>query len=976
MPPDNAAASPPHAATATATTPGAGRGAVHARAWRSSVRRSMYSAFAVMAVAVVVLGLNAMRMEELRTADMEILDRAGLQRTFSQQVGRVAAMIGLAEDDAERERQMFILQELLGQSTHDALALEKLLDEQMQRSALTRHFAAGLLERWQTERETLWYRANSLLLSAEIGGADELRQRVAAVHAAADPATLAARGLSDALLQAASQRAQVLTRDVQWGVCGLLVLLGLLGLLVVEPTARAVRRHGKRLREQAAEMQRLALVAEHTTALVILTDAQDRISWVNGAFVRTTGWSQEEAAGRHPGELMVHAQADKAVLARVQQAVREGQGVRQELLHRARDGRELWLDVDLRPLHGDDGVLNGFVRVCSDISTRVQQQAKLRTLWAALPAGVVVVGTESQVIEANLEAERMLGALSGGLLGMNLADAGRGVLRADGSPYAAAELPTTRTLASGQALHNETVGVPMPDGRTRWLLVNTQPQHDATGHVTGAVVCFSDISESRALQDRLRVSARTDELTRLPNRAVVMERLQHAIEHARRNSGYGFAVLFMDFDRFKQVNDTLGHSAGDELLRQIAQRLQRALRPGDAVARLDQGAGAGLDADIAAAMNSPMAARLGGDEFVVVLDGVSDVERVSAIAHRLLADLSEPYTLEHTPVQSSVSIGVVLCADLKRHGSDEADAETIAEDVLRNADTAMYEAKRAGRGRWVLFDDSMHERVVRALEVEGDLRRALKENELFVVYQPVVDLASRRLHGVEALVRWRHPQRGLVPPVDFISIAEECGLIDALGGFVLETACRQFMQWQQRLGSAGPQQMAVNMSRAQLQRSALVDEVRAVLQANGMAPAQLQLEVTESLAAQDERVQATLRELKALGVCLALDDFGTGYSSLACLHQMPVDTVKVDRSFVKHAETVEYHRVLIEATIRVARTMGMTTVAEGIETEGQAELMRTLTCDRGQGYLFSRPLEAADLEAWARAQVQEAVTAG
>jgi EAL domain-containing protein (putative c-di-GMP-specific phosphodiesterase class I) len=236
-----------------------------------------------------------------------------------------------------------------------------------------------------------------------------------------------------------------------------------------------------------------------------------------------------------------------------------------------------------------------------------------------------------------------------------------------------------------------------------------------------------------------------------------------------------------------------------------------------------------------------------------------------------------------------------------------------------------------------------------------------------------VSLADRSMSGVEALVRWNHPQRGLVPPMDFVPVAEECGLIDALGAFVLDTACQQFVQWQRTLGALAPRQLAVNLSRAQLQRAGLVDDVCAVLQACGMPPAQLQLEVTESLAAQDEGVQVTLRALKALGVRLALDDFGTGYSSLACLHQMPVDTVKVDRSFVKHAETVEYHRVLIEATVRVARTMGMNTVAEGIETEGQAVLMRALTCDAGQGYLFSRPLEAGDLERWARARAPQAV---
>jgi EAL domain-containing protein (putative c-di-GMP-specific phosphodiesterase class I) len=283
----------------------------------------------------------------------------------------------------------------------------------------------------------------------------------------------------------------------------------------------------------------------------------------------------------------------------------------------------------------------------------------------------------------------------------------------------------------------------------------------------------------------------------------------------------------------------------------------------------------------------------------------------------------------------------------------------------------MYEAKRAGRNRYEIFDDSMHDRVVHALAVQADLRRALAGDELFLVYQPVVDLTSQRLVGVEALVRWMHPTRGLLMPGEFIAVAEECGLIDALGERVLQRACVQFVQWRQELGPRAPRQMAVNLSRAQLKRPGLAGEVASLLAATGMPAAQLQLEITESLAAQDERIQATLRELKSLGVKLALDDFGTGYSSLACLHLLPVDTVKVDRSFVTHAETVEYHRVLIEATIRVARTLGMRTVAEGIETPGQGALMRQLCCDAGQGYLYGRPMSAVDVAAWVGRETAE-----
>ena len=361
------------------------------------------------------------------------------------------------------------------------------------------------------------------------------------------------------------------------------------------------------------------------------------------------------------------------------------------------------------------------------------------------------------------------------------------------------------------------------------------------------------------------------------------------------------------------------------------------MRPGDALARVDAG--------------EAVAARLGGDEFVVVLEGVRDDATVKAVTERLLNDLREPYTVFDHPVQSSASIGVV-----RWQGQDLG-----PEEILRNADTAMYEAKRAGRNRYVIFDDSMHDRVVHALAVQADLRLALARDELFCVYQPVVDLASRRLVGVEALVRWMHPTRGLLAPGEFIAVAEESGLIDALGERVLQLACRQFMQWGDELGTRAPGQMAVNLSRAQLKRPGLATEVAALLAACGMPAARLQLEITESLAAQDERIQATLRELKSLGVKLALDDFGTGYSSLACLHLLPVDTVKIDRSFITHAQTVEYHRVLIEATISVARTLGMRTVAEGIETPGQGALMRQLQCDAGQGYLYGRPMAPADL---------------
>ena len=784
----------------------------------------MYSAFAVIAALAVFQAWHGHRFEQVRAGDAEIISFAGTQRTFTQQMGRMAALAGGEQPVTLVHAEL--LGEALDRSRSDALLVEALLDAQFQLSGGQPEVQAAL-HAWQAARERLWYRCEVLLRHLDDGQLDALPVAAAAVQREVDPALVAASALTERLQAAASARSARQLRLLEGGVAATLLLLALLALLVVEPTARAVRLQVRRLADQADELSRLALVAERTDNMVILSNSERQIVWINDAFTRLTGYTLDEVRGQRAATLLRSENNDAETARRLRDALEACEPVRAEVLARVKGGHEFWIDADVQPLHTDGGELRGFVTVAADISER------------------------------------------------------------------------------------------------------------------------------RALQEQLRHAARSDALTGLPNRAVVLDRLQRAIAHARRHPGYGFAVLFMDFDRFKQVNDTLGHGAGDEMLRQIARRIEDTLRPGDAVARVSS--------------RLQTAARLGGDEFVVVLEGVHGADEARAVAERLLAVLAQPYAIRGQAVQSSASIGIVT-AD---HAVGSAD------DVLRDADTAMYEAKRAGRGRCVVFDSSMHERLVRTLEVENDLRRALREHELFVVYQPVVDLAADGtpvrggLAGVEALVRWRHPTRGVVPPAQFIGVAEEAGLIDAIGQQVLEMACAQFARWRQALGEQAPRLLAVNLSRAQLQTPGLAPEVRWVLEQNGMQPHELQLEVTESLAAQDDRVQASLRELKRLGVRLALDDFGTGYSSLACLHQLPVDTVKIDRSFVGHAETLEYHRVLIEATIRVAQTLGMTTVAEGIETAGQAALMATLRCDRGQGYLFSRPLAAEDLEHWVRARIAE-----
>ena len=622
-----------------------------------------------------------------------------------------------------------------------------------------------------------------------------------------------------------------------------------------------------------------------------------------------------------------------------------------------------WLLVNAEPIRDAQGQTLGTVACFTDVTQQRNQQAVLAHTVDAAGLGAWQWDMRSGEMVFNDRLLAMLGYRPGDVL-PSMAQWAALVHPDDIASWRAA----LRThLADPSVPCRSELRVRRPDGD--WASVQSCGvviEREGSGAPRRMAGINIDMTEQTQMQAMLRHAARTDGLTQLPNRAAVFERVQQAINRSGESVDFRYAVLFMDFDRFKQVNDTLGHAAGDELLRQIAQRLRAALRQGDAVSRsashllaVGPASGPVTLGTPAASLPAPQTAtqtagRIGGDEFVVVLEGVSGRDEACTVARRLMEVLAAPYKIGGQVLHSSASIGIVT----SEHPANDANT------VMRDADTAMYEAKRAGRGRYMVFDPTMHERVARSVDTERGLRTALQRGELFVVYQPVVELQHGGPGGVEALVRWRHPVNGLVNPADFIPVAEESGLIVELGAFVLLTACRQFVGWQRALGSLAPSSLAVNLSPVQLRMPGLIAEIQRCLGDTGLLPGLLQLEVTESLAAQDENARAQLRELKAMGVRIALDDFGTGYSSLACLHQLPVDTVKIDRSFVMHAETSDYHRVLIEATIRVAQTLGMSTVAEGIETEGQAVLMRQLHCNRGQGYLWAKPLEADALSLW------------
>lgn len=498
-----------------------------------------------------------------------------------------------------------------------------------------------------------------------------------------------------------------------------------------------------------------------------------------------------------------------------------------------------------------------------------------------------------------------------------------------------------RVLCEGRRFQTETAG-----GRQHHGVLALSLFKGDGGRLSAVV--HDATQDERRQRRRIERAASTDSLTGLANRHAF-----HAYLASRLNTDdwrtRQLVLLFINCDRFQHINDAIGHIAGDAVLAQLAMRLVEAV---DNAPFLNSDT-VPAPLEVAVAQRG-LAARIGNDEFAIAIERDREAGQALELASRLLQSLNQPYVMDGKALRCPVSIGIV-CAD--SHSCTPG-------DLLYHARLAMLAAKKAGGGRFHEFDDAMKRRAQHRSSIEHDLHKAIEAQELYVVYQPVIRLDNGQLEAVEALVRWRHPERGSVSPIDFIGIAEEAGLIVEIGAFVLRTACHQFMHWRRQHGSGAPALMAVNLSRGQLPHPSLVDDVADVLRETGMRPEQLQLEVTESLAAQDESVQNRLRELKRLGLTLALDDFGTGYSSLASLYQLPIDLLKIDRSFVSQLETSEHHRVLVEATLRVAQSLNLRTVAEGIETAEQAAMLTCMHCDKGQGYHFAQPLDVDQFDAW------------
>jgi diguanylate cyclase (GGDEF)-like protein/PAS domain S-box-containing protein len=448
--------------------------------------------------------------------------------------------------------------------------------------------------------------------------------------------------------------------------------------------------------------------------------------------------------------------------------------------------------------------------------------------------------------------------------------------------------------------------------------------------VSGIVTTFRDITERKNFEQALRYQAFHDSLTDLPNRALFLERVERALVRATRN-GDRISVMFIDLDNFKVVNDSLGHAVGDQLLVTLTERIKRCLRQEDTLARLS------------------------GDEFALLIEDVRDYDDPRRLANRVQEQLQAPFVLSRREVFASVSIGIAL-SEPSHSGPD---------DLLRDADLAMYRAKLNGKARCEVFDSTMNEQASERLALETHMRRAIERDELRVYYQPIVRLDDASVVGFEALVRWEHPQRGLISPADFIPLAEETGMIVPIGAWVLEEACRQVKVWQDERCVDRALLLSVNVSARQFQGPDLVETVAAVLGRTGFDPTSLKLELTESLMMQDvERTIQRLYELKGLSIQLAIDDFGTGYSSLAYLRRFPISVLKVDKSFIHRLGTGAQDDAIVRSIVTLASDLGMQVVAEGIETAEQLDALRVLSCTYGQGYYFSRPLPAHQAEAF------------
>ncbi len=679
----------------------------------------------------------------------------------------------------------------------------------------------------------------------------------------------------------------------------------------------------------------LQAVIESLDDGIIITDLDTRVLYVNSRLAKLVGCPIAEMVGQPAqpflslieGWLFFCHESEEDQYSTGSEW-REGQLKR-------RDGRQFWAEVNTNPLYDHQGNQVGNLLRVTDITERKWLEEYLRLLESVVVnANEIVMISQAEPTEDPLDLRiiyinnaflKVTGYRAGDVIGKSA----HLLLGEDTSP---SELQLVREqLNQGESAKAELL-LYRKDGTPFWADINTVPIRNEHGQLTHFVSVMREATERKQAEEQLRRNAFHDSLTGLPNRLMFMERLTQTVEYVRQDPGSQFALLFLDLDRFKVINDSLGHLVGDQLLVAIARRLEGCLHRSDLVARL------------------------GGDEFTILLEDIADVSEATKVADRIHRALAQPFNLSGHEVFTSVSIGIAM--------SNSMDL-TRAEDLLRGADIAMYRAKAQGKSCHEVFTTEMHRSVMTLLEMENDLRRAIERQEFRLFYQPIVSLSSGRVAGFEALVRWKHPEKGYIAPGEFIALAEETGLIMPLGHWVMNEACVQLRKWQVKFSHFLPLSVSVNLSSRQFAQPNLPEQIAAILAATHLSPNLLKLEITESAIMENtESAMAMLMKIKEMGIQLSVDDFGTGYSSLGYLYRFPMDMLKIDRSFISRVDVDGEKLELVRTITTLAWNLGMDVVAEGVETTKQLAQLKALKCEYGQGNLFSAPLSVEEMEAF------------
>jgi len=656
---------------------------------------------------------------------------------------------------------------------------------------------------------------------------------------------------------------------------------------------------------------------------IAITDRHGKIVWVNQAFTSMTSYSKGETLGKTPRLLKSGAQPESHY-AELWTTISSGKVWQGETANRREDGSTCVEELTIMPATRNRASAPDtyFIATKQDITERKQTEQALRqaqekyqAIFEDAVVGIFQTAPDGRPLSVNRALAEMHGYDSPEQL---LAEVSNVAHQLFVDPYRMDEL--RQALAKNGVVRGAEVEVYCRDRTKKWLLVSVRTVRDADGNIVFNEGTVEDITDRKVAQERVQYLAYHDALTGLPNRTLLHDRLSKALASARRQNEK-VALLFLDIDWFKIINDSLGHSLGDLLLQDVAQRLKGWAREQDTVARL------------------------GGDEFLIMLTNVKEVADASAAAGRIMDAMTAEFVVQGHSLSISCSLGISLFPE---HGAD-------AETLIKNADAAMYNAKENGRNNVQFFTEQMNAQVVERLTLENSLRLALDNEELFLVYQPQMDIATGRITGLEALLRWQHPELGLVPPDKFIRIAENSGLIMPIGEWVLRTACSQAREWQDEGLLAVP--VAVNVSAVQFRQKGFCELIRRVLHSTGLAPQYLALELTESLLLANAEVTfSVIQELKAMGLELAIDDFGTGYSSFSYLRQFRISKLKIDRSFIRDVAVKPDDAAITTAIISMAKSLKLKVIAEGVEDEAQMSFLRAHQCDEIQGYYFSKPL--------------------